>query len=353
MAAMANAATGRIFSTHILPTSKTANVWPQNYYLRPQNCSESTGIANLARPKSFSPKKRNTQISASSSEALTETAQILYSGFDKTAFALVGGGAIATVAAALSFADPEKRRKQQAAQAGGDEKEVVRKYFNTAGFDRWKRIYGETDDVNSVQLDIREGHAQTVEKVLQMVKKDGSSEGITVCDAGCGTGSLSIPLAMEGAVVYASDISSSMVEEAEKKTNELMGASCVGTTLVKPRFETKDLESLDGKYHTVACLDVLIHYPQDKAGRMIAHLASLAEKRLILSFAPKTLYYSVLKRIGELFPGPSKATRAYLHSEEDVEAALREAGWVVRRRDMTATKFYFSRLLEAVPAVSQ
>lgn len=39
---------------------------------------------------------------------------------------------------------------------------------------------------------------------------------------------------------------------------------------------------------------------------MVTHLANLAEKRLIVSFAPKTPYYSVLKRIGELFPGPSK-----------------------------------------------
>jgi hypothetical protein len=53
----------------------------------------------------------------------------------------------------------------------------------------------------------------------------------------------------------------------------------------------------------------MIHYPQDKADAMIAHLASLAEQRLIVSFAPKTPYYSVLKRIGELFPGPSKVSR--------------------------------------------
>jgi hypothetical protein len=30
-----------------------------------------------------------------------------------------------------------------------------------------------------------------------------------------------------------------------------------------------------------------------------------------------------VQRIGELFPGPSKATRAYLHAEEDIEAALK------------------------------
>lgn len=157
---------------------------------------------------------------------------------------------------------------------------------------------------------------------------------------------------------------------------------------------------------------------------MISHLASLSDRRLVLSFAPKTPYYSVLKRIGELFPGPSKvgscciwvviscaasgtpagpgssshqldnaylipwfsprartctprptsrlrciarthppsplltmripsapsiqATRAYLHAEADVEAAMQRAGFKVVKREMTATSFYFSRLLEAV-----
>ena len=93
----------------------------------------------------------------------------------------------------------------------------------------------------------------------------------------------------------------------------------------------------------------MIHYPDEKAAGMVKHLASLAEDRVLVSFAPKTPYYAILKRVGELFPGPSKATRAYLHAEEDVEKALNEAGWKVVKREMTATQFYFSRLLEAVP----
>ena len=111
-------------------------------------------------------------------------------------------------------------------------------------------------------------------------------------------------------------------------------------------FGTSDLESVSGKFHTVTCLDVMIHYPQDKADAMVQHLASLADTRLIISFAPKTLAYTILKRIGELFPGPSKATRAYLHAEADVEAAAAAVGWKVKRREMTATNLYFSRLLE-------
>ena len=45
-----------------------------------------------------------------------------------------------------------------------------------------------------VQLDIRTGHAQTVDKVLGLVGDD--LDGTSVCDAGCGTGSLAIPLAL-------------------------------------------------------------------------------------------------------------------------------------------------------------
>eukprot|EP00475_Leptophrys_vorax_P022312 TRINITY_DN30383_c0_g1_i1.p1 TRINITY_DN30383_c0_g1~~TRINITY_DN30383_c0_g1_i1.p1 ORF type:complete len:183 (+),score=15.61 TRINITY_DN30383_c0_g1_i1:502-1050(+) len=181
------------------------------------------------------------------------------------------------------------------------------------------------------------------------MKADGPLDGVTVCDAGCGTGSLSIPLALEGASVYASDISAAMAGEGEARAKKALAEASGGKQLVLPVFEAKDLESIEGKYNTVVCLDVLIHYPQDKSEAMIGHLASLGTDRLILSFAPLTPFYAFLKRVGELFPGPSKATRAYLHSEEEVENALKKAGWRVVKREMTATKFYFSRLFQAVP----
>ena len=242
--------------------------------------------------------------------------------------------------------DPEKRRAEMAAAAGGDEMKSVKDYFNGEGFGRWEKIYGETDEVNKVQMDIREGHAQTVEKVLRWVDEEGGVEGSSVVDCGCGTGLLTVPLALRGADVFATDISDAMTTEAEKRTKAEIERAGKGKL---PTFEPLDLESVSGKYSTVACLDVMIHYPDEKAAGMVKHLASLAEDRVIVSFAPKTPYYTVLKRIGELFPGPSKATRAYLHKEEDVEAALNQAGWKVVKREMTATQFYFSRLLEAVP----
>jgi len=221
-----------------------------------------------------------------------------------------------------------------------DDKTIVREYFNATGFDRWRRIYGN-GDVNKVQLDIRNGHQQTVDTVLGWLNADGNVSDLTVCDAGCGVGSLSIPLAQAGATVYASDISEKMVEEAKTR------AEALSISPEKLTFAVQDLESLSGRYHTVVCLDVLIHYPQDQAMEMIAHLSHLAEARLIMSFAPKTLGYSLLKRIGDFFPGPSKATRAYLHQEKQIVKALTANGWTIERNAMTKTRFYFSRLLEA------
>lgn len=222
-----------------------------------------------------------------------------------------------------------------------DDKTVVREYFNATGFDRWRRIYGD-GEVNKVQLDIRKGHQQTVDTLIGWLEADGNLSGLTCCDAGCGVGSLTIPLAQAGAQVYASDISAKMVEEAQQRAEATLKGENV------PTFEVKDLENLEGRYHTVVCLDVLIHYPQDQVQSMIKHLGSMAESRLVLSFAPKTLCYSLLKKVGEFFPGPSKTTRAYLHREADIIQALEAAGWTIERKAMTKTQFYFSKLLEAV-----
>lgn len=224
-----------------------------------------------------------------------------------------------------------------------DDKTIVKDYFNATGFDRWRRIYGD-GEVNQVQKDIRIGHQRTIDTVLAWLRADGNLPGLLVCDAGCGVGSLSIPLTQSGALVYASDISEKMVGEAQQKAREILGYGYC------PTFMTQDLAQLSGKYHTVICLDVLIHYPTTEAAQMIAHLASLAEHRLILSFAPKTLGLTLLKKIGELFPGPSKTTRAYQHQEADIVQILNENGFTLQRQGMTSTRFYFSRILEAVRA---
>ncbi|KAJ6875903.1 hypothetical protein NC652_035316 [Populus alba x Populus x berolinensis] len=187
-------------------------------------------------------------------------------------------------------------------------------------------------------MDIRHDHSKTVENVLKMLKGEGSLEGVSVCDAGCGTGSLVIPLAKEGACTSVKGFLKSclnwkcgMMRTVEGVANvqswlphlhmrggewtvsttwrseakEQLQAGSENVVPVMPKFEVKDLESLDGMYDTV--------------------------------------------RVGELFPGPSRATRAYPHAEADGEWALKKVGWKIRKRGLITTQFYFARLVEAVP----
>lgn len=74
------------------------------------------------------------------------------------------------------------------------------------------------------------------------------------------------------------------------------------------------------------------------------------ETALLFSRSPRLLsvHLSPHSQIGELFPGPSKTTRAYLHTEDAVRQALAEKGFTIKRTEMTSTNFYYSRMLEAV-----
>jgi magnesium-protoporphyrin O-methyltransferase len=153
-------------------------------------------------------------------------------------------------------------------------------------------------------------------------------------------GSLAIPLAQLGAgSIAASDLSEAMASEGRLRAE----AAGIGNNQLQ--FSASDLESLEGRYDTVICLDVFIHYPQAPAEEMVRHLAGLAENHLIVSFAPYTPLLALLKGIGQLFPGPSKTTRAYTLREDGIVAAAAEAGFKPVRRSLNQAPFYFSRLI--------
>lgn len=181
------------------------------------------------------------------------------------------------------------------------EKLEVRDYFNSSGFERWNRIYSDSDDVNKVQRNIRIGHQKTVDQVLAWLQEEGDLAGRSFCDAGCGVGSLSLPLARLGAgQISASDLSDAMVQEASRR------AAAAGIDPARLTFHASDLESLTGRYDTVVCLDVFIHYPQAAAEEMVRHLAGLAERRLIVSFAPYTPCWRYSRALASCSPAPAR-----------------------------------------------
>ena len=114
-------------------------------------------------------------------------------------------------------AAPQASPEAAPADAKAAEKQEVKGYFETTGFERWNRIYSDSDAVNKVQRNIRIGHQKTVDAVLGWLQEQGGLAERSFCDAGCGVGSLAIPLALAGAgSVEASDLSEAMVEEARQ-----------------------------------------------------------------------------------------------------------------------------------------
>ena len=221
------------------------------------------------------------------------------------------------------------------------EKNEVKEYFNGTGFDRWNRIYSKSDDVNRVQKNIRIGHQKTVDDVILWIKKYSEFSEMTFCDAGCGVGSLTIPLLRAGIKdIQVSDISDSMVNETKLRIKN----AGLGTKRIK--YKVSDLENLTGTFDFVICLDVFIHYPQSVAEEMVKHLCDLSTSNLIVSFAPYTPLLAILKNIGKIFPGPSKTTRAYTLKENGIISAAKEKGFIVVQKKLNQAPFYFSKLIE-------
>ena len=163
--------------------------------------------------------------------------------------------AIATCNVVSAFQKVGMRSNSFILRSSVDDKAEVTEYFNNDGFSRWNKIYSENGEVNKVQLDIRTGHQITIDKVLGwMTGEDNKSK--SVCDAGCGVGSLALPMSSLYKKVSASDISSSMTKEAASRAKE--------AKLNNVEFKVADMETLSGKYNTVTCIDVMIHYPTDK-----------------------------------------------------------------------------------------
>ncbi len=221
------------------------------------------------------------------------------------------------------------------------EKNEVKKYFNGTGFERWNRIYSKSNEVNTVQKNIRLGHQKTVDDVINWIQKYPELSKATFCDAGCGVGSLTIPLLKSGIKdIQVSDISSSMIEETRERIKK------AGLNSNKIKFKVCDLEQLKGSFDFVICLDVFIHYPQSVAEEMVKHLCDLSRSKLIVSFAPYTPFLAILKNIGKMFPGPSKTTRAYTLQEKGIISAAKEKGFVVVQKKLNQAPFYFSKLIE-------
>ncbi len=210
-------------------------------------------------------------------------------------------------------------------------------YFNGQGFERWSAIYGD-GELSAVRRSIRAGHAQMLNTAVAWLTAQPATAQ-PILDAGCGTGLLSCALATRGFRVRAVDLAPQMAAA----TARAAAAAGVGALV---QAEADDLELVQGRFAAVACLDVLIHYPQDGFASMIAHLASLSDGPLVFTYAPHEPLLAALHRIGKHFPQGQRHTNITMLRDTFVAGVLAEHGRRIRRSERVSKGFYHVTLVE-------
>ena len=226
-------------------------------------------------------------------------------------------------------------------------KQQLLRYFDGEGFGRWQQIYGETP-LSGVRASVREGHSRVVALALDWLgaarhgdtpnKNSLPLSSSRILDAGCGTGLLTLALARRGWNVTAVDIAPNMVEatRAAAQAAELNVHTLVG-----------DLETAEGAFDAVACLDVLIHYPAELFVPMLTSLAARTRGPLVFTYAPHEPLLAALHWVGGLFPKPQRRTTVQMIPRDLVAKTLAQAGMQIRREQRVSVGFYHVALVEA------
>lgn len=170
----------------------------------------------------------------------------------------------------------------------------------------------------------------------------GLAPGMTVLDAGCGTGAFAIEAARRGAHVTAVDLSETLVTLARSRTPAELGSGRV-------RFLVGDMGEFRGHFDYTIAMDSLIHYPAHDIVGVLERLSAHTRHGVAFTFAPRTALLGAMHAVGRLFPRGDRAPaiepvgHADLVTRLGTSEALR--GWRVRHDELVKSGFYISHAM--------
>ena len=215
-------------------------------------------------------------------------------------------------------------------------------YFDTTAAKAWAQLTSDAP-VSRIRETVRAGRDRMRATLLSWLP--GDMAGVSLLDAGCGTGALAVEAAEHGARVTAIDIAGNLVALARDRAPQ----GLAGTI----DFRVGDLlDPALGRFDHVAAMDSLIHYPTAEILNVLAALAPRVGRSIVFTFAPRTPALSLMHAVGKLFPRADRApaiepvTEARLRA--GVAAAPAFAGWAVNRTQRISSGFYISQGMELV-----
>jgi magnesium-protoporphyrin O-methyltransferase len=213
----------------------------------------------------------------------------------------------------------------------------IETYFDRTAMAAWARLTSSAP-VSGIRATVRRGRDNMRNLLLSWLPEDMS--GLTLLDAGCGTGALALEAAARGAAVTAIDLSPQLVALAAERAGGARIKFCSGD-MTDPAL---------GRFDYVVCMDSVIHYRVEDAIAALGRLAARTERAVLFTFAPRTPVLGTMLTVGKMFPRGDKSPSIEPQSEAKLRKTLatdqKFAGFAAARSARITSGFYFSQAME-------
>ncbi len=214
-------------------------------------------------------------------------------------------------------------------------------YFDRTAHEAWKRLTSDAP-VGRIRATVRAGRDAMRATLLDWLPRDMT--GLSLLDAGCGTGALAVEAARRGAHVVAVDVSPNLVALAGERVPPDLGHGHID-------FVVGDmLDPALGRFDHVVAMDSLIHYQDVDITAALAGLSARVAASIVFTVAPRTPALTLMHAAGRLFPRGDRAPAIVPISSAALEEGLRAspalAGWHVSRSQRISSGFYVSQAME-------
>jgi magnesium-protoporphyrin O-methyltransferase len=213
----------------------------------------------------------------------------------------------------------------------------IETYFDRTAMAAWARLTSSAP-VSGIRATVRRGRDNMRNLLLSWLPEDMT--GLTLLDAGCGTGALAVEAASRGANVTAIDLSPQLVALAAERAGGASIKFCAGDMTDRAL----------GRFDYVGCMDSIIHYRAEDAVAALGRLAARTDRAVLFTFAPRTPLLGTMLTIGKVFPRGDKSPSIEPQRETKLRKALgtdqKFAGFSAARSARITSGFYFSQAME-------
>jgi magnesium-protoporphyrin O-methyltransferase len=217
----------------------------------------------------------------------------------------------------------------------------IETYFDKTAVAAWEKLTS-TAPVSGIRATVRAGRDAMRSTLLSWLPRNMT--GMSLLDAGCGTGALALEAASRGAIVTAIDLSPQLVALATERAAAHPAASRV-------HFSAGDmLAECYGRFDYVVCMDSIIHYRRDDAIAALGRLAARTDAALLFTFAPFTPFLGTMLTVGKLVPRGDKSPAIEPQRESRLRKTLslddQFEGFALAHSSRIKSGFYFSQAME-------